>query len=153
MDSFSSKLFACLFIGVSNCFIVRCEDSKTSAQDNRIFHLIILVSVMGYLLLVSLFAIVVWYCIAKPKSNQQLKPEPTNDTQSNLQFTFVTYPAQPERYTCALENNFSVEMDEYAPATDVSSLSTDDRRSVVNKETYVDLNNMYMHFDNAAYVE
>lgn len=71
----------------------------------------------------------------------------------DLQFTFVTYPAQPERYTCALENNFSVEMDEYAPATDVSSLSTDDRRSVVNKETYVDLNNMYMHFDNAAYVE
>lgn len=44
-------------------------------------------------------------------------------------------------------------MDEYVPDTDVSSLGTDDRRSVVDKETYVDLNNMYVHFDNAGYVE
>lgn len=151
MDSFSPKLFACLFISVSSFFIVRCEESKPFTQDSYTSHLIIFASVLGYLILVSLFAIVVWYCIAKPKSSQQQNPEPTNDT--DLQFPFVTYPAQPERYASSLDNYFSVEMDEYVPDTDVSSLGTDDRRSVVDKETYVDLNNMYVHFDNAGYVE
>lgn len=71
----------------------------------------------------------------------------------DLQFTFVTYPEQPERYTSALDNFCSVDINEYAPGTDMSSLGTDDRRSVVDKETYVDLNNMHVHFDNAGYVE
>lgn len=47
---------------------------ETAAQDSRIFHLIILASVMGYLLLVSLFAIVVWYCIAKPNQINNWNP-------------------------------------------------------------------------------
>lgn len=71
----------------------------------------------------------------------------------DLQFPFVTYPAQPERYASSLDNYFSVEMDEYVPDTDVSSLGTDDRRSVVDKETNVDLNNIFVLFDNAGYVE
>lgn len=151
MDSFSPMLVTGLFISVSNFFIVRCEESKPFTQDSYTSHLIIFASVLGYLILVSLFAIVVWYCIAKPKSNQHQKPEPTNDT--DLQFTFVTYPEQPERYTSALDNFCSVDINEYAPGTDMSSLGTDDRRSVVDKETYVDLNNMHVHFDNAGYVE
>lgn len=58
-----------------------------------------------------------------------------------------------ERYVSLFDNYFSVEMDEYVLDIDVLFLGIDDWWLVVDKEINVDLNNMYVYFDNVGYVE
>lgn len=152
MDSFTPQFFGCALIAVSNFVSVCCEDSTTPViKDNRNTHLIILSSVLGYLMLVSICAIFVWYCASKPKSNQEQKSEQTAD--SDLKFTFVTYPEELESCAGALKNYSSVDTDAYVSETDDSSSRIEDGQTVAENETYIQMNNVRVHHDNAGFVE
>lgn len=58
-----------------------------------------------------------------------------------------------ERYISVFDNFCSVDINEYVLVIDMLFLGIDDWWLVVDKEIYVDLNNMYVYFDNVGYVE
>lgn len=58
-----------------------------------------------------------------------------------------------ERYISVFDNFCSVDINEYVLVIDMLFLGIDDWWLVVDKDIYVDLNNMYVYFDNVGYVE
>lgn len=58
-----------------------------------------------------------------------------------------------ERYISVFDNFCSVDINEYVLVIDMLFLGIDDWLLVVDKDIYVDLNNMYVYFDNVGYVE
>lgn len=58
-----------------------------------------------------------------------------------------------ERYISVFDNFCSVDINEYVLVIDMLFLGIDDWWLVVDNEIYVDLNNMYVYFDNVGYVE
>lgn len=58
-----------------------------------------------------------------------------------------------ERYISVFDNFCSVDIIEDVLVIDMLFLGIDDWWLVVDKDIYVDLNNMYVYFDNVGYVE